>query len=378
MYVHVPFCKTRCHYCAFVTGPFDPDLEDPFAESVVGEIEMWGRGKGRSLWQPISPVDTIYFGGGTPSLLKAATIGRIIEACDNNFAIPHDPEITIEANPGFAKIHTLTELRSAGVNRVSLGIQSLDDFDLKRMGRSHSSCDALSTLRDLREVGFSNISVDLLAGFPGQTLESFERTLHLVLECEPEHLSVYLFERKDGTVIDSRLQTGKESPLDEDLAADMYELTCGLVCSAGYKQYEISNFSKDGLQCRHNLKYWQDEIYVGIGPGAHGMTGQHRYENVHEFVDYRALVAKGELPTASLTRLDPMTRFTDALIMGSRLTQGIDLAHLGQRYSLDAVAFVTRTAGDLEKAGLFIVKGKRLQLTPRGRLLSNILFSRWV
>jgi len=374
----VPFCRTRCHYCAFVTSPYDPGLEEPYTSLVIKEMGLWATGNAREILAQDVLVETIYFGGGTPSLLRSDLIAKIIDACHAKFRVIASPEITIEINPASSHRRALKELRAAGVNRVSLGIQSLNDEDLRRMGRAHNSRDAVSIFKDIRAVGFDNVSVDLLAGFPGQSMNSVSNSLEQVLNLGLDHLSVYLFELKEGTRIESLLRDGKESASDDDLAADQYEHICRVTKSAGYDHYEISNFSRGGHFSRHNLKYWNDEIYLGFGPGAHGMTGRHRYYDLMDFRQYQQALSRNELPLASLTELNPFTRFKDALIMGSRLVEGLSLTRLGARYGIDAFAFVDETAGDLHSGGLYRIVGDTLVLTPRGLLLSNVIFSRWI
>ncbi|MGB6063994.1 MAG: radical SAM family heme chaperone HemW [Desulfomonilaceae bacterium] len=378
IYIHVPFCVCRCHYCAFVTNLYRANLIDRYVDSIIKEIRLWSE---RSVSDRIpndALVDTIYFGGGTPSLLSPDKMAKLIETVRSSFRVTETPEITMEINPATAGRSALREFRCTGVNRVSLGMQSAHDSELHAMGRLHSVRQAIATYEDLREEGFENVSVDLIAGFPGQSRKSLRYSLEKVSELKPEHLSIYLLELKSGTILDAMIRDGRIPPLDDDLSADLYEDICQFAKEAGYEHYEISNFARNGLLARHNLKYWQDQIYVGFGPGAHGMTGHHRYANIEDLERYAEIVHRNRLPFASRAELTPMIRFKDSLIMGLRLVKGIDLEFLGKRYSVDARTFVVNTIGDLEPAGLFILNGHNLALTPRGRLLSNVVFSRWV
>lgn len=322
--------------------------------------------------------DSIYFGGGTPSLLAAESIHELLEACRHWFGISDHPEVTMEINPGTVDPSGLSEYRRIGVNRASLGIQSLVDAELAAMGRLHDSSGALSAYRELRQAGFDNISVDLIAGFPGQTLTSLRGSLRLTLGLKPEHLSVYLLEIKSGTKLAELITSGAVPPPDEDLAADMYDEICAMTAEAGYEHYEISNFSLPGRSSRHNMKYWNDHVFLGFGPGAHGMLGRHRYANLEGLDSYERALEDGLLPEKTVTEMTAEMRFKDALIMGLRLVKGIDLDVVGSRYRVDARAFVLRTIGDLQSAGLFEIVGHTLSLTRKGRLLSNIVFSRWV
>ncbi len=376
MYIHVPFCRGRCTYCGFVSSPHDPGAEERYARSVVREIRIRSReiASGRG---PVKPVDTIYFGGGTPSLLRPQLISLMIEACTESFQVTKHPEITVEFNPVTASPGAMRELRRTGVNRASLGIQSLHDSELQSMGRLHTAAEALTAFHDLRDAGFDNISVDLIAGFPGQSRDSVRTSVKQSLDLEPDHVSVYLLELKEGTKLAEQMREHGLT-LDDDTTADMYEDICLLLSRAGYVHYEISNFARSGQFSAHNLKYWTDKVYIGVGAGAHGMTGRHRYANCADIKEYEEALGRGDLPVATMTPMSPMDRFRDALIMGLRLVEGIDLRLYGEQYRMDCRAFTAETVGDLEQSGLLVRTGDNLRLTPRGRLLSNVVFSRWV
>jgi len=378
IYVHVPFCLGRCSYCGFVTNQHYPALEELYFQAVLKEIELWTQ-PGSLIWSDISPeVDTIYLGGGTPSVLRPENIATLIDRCKDKFRSTSDLEITIEVNPATVDLNGLKLFREAGVNRVSLGVQSFDDSELAGMGRRHAASDGLAVFRNARTAGFENISIDLIAGFPGQSLASMRRNLSAALELEPEHLSIYLLEIKEGTELEARIRNGQVQVPDDDLAATLYEYICETVVDAGYEHYEISNFARPGRVSQHNLRYWKDGIFVALGPGGHGMTGRHRYVNIEDLDNYAEFVNENKTPFSSLTELTPETRFRDALIMGTRLVAGLDLQLLGDRYGVDAEAFVRATIGDLFDSGLFKIEARKLILTARGRLLSNIIFSRWV
>jgi len=378
LYIHVPFCTSRCPYCAFVTNPYDEVGVARYVDSLIREIELWREwGFGRLRLADFS-FDTIYFGGGTPSLLRPEQLSRILQALRSSFRITEPAETTLEINPGTAGVEDLLAFRRSRVNRASLGIQSLDDRELRLMGRSHTAGDALRAFETLRVAGFEDISVDLIAGYPGQSPSSLGATLQRVIEFRPEHISIYLLELKEHTRLAEQVQRGQAPSVDDDLAADMYENFCQTVTFAGYEHYEISNFAIPGHCSRHNLKYWSDALYVGLGVGAHGMTGRTRYANAEHLARYEQMLQRGEFPFASVEELTPETRFKDALIMGLRLVEGVDLAVLGSRYGLDATAFVRQTVGDLVVEGLVALEQNRVMLTSRGRLLSNVVFSRWV
>jgi len=378
IYVHVPFCVGRCNYCAFLTNPHDVAAEDLYVRSVLKEIALWVNLAGPEPRLSNLEADTIYFGGGTPSLLQPHLVAELVQTCRSVFELSRDSEITMEVNPATATRESLALLREAGVNRLSLGIQSLDDRELQMMGRLHNSREAVRSFEDLRAAGFENISIDLIAGFPGQSRESLRASLSKALQLNPDHLSVYLLEVKSDAPLDRMIRAGAVAKPDEDLAADMYDDIREFALEAGFEHYEISNFALPGHYARHNMKYWQEELFLGFGMAAHGMIGRRRYANLENLADYQAVLNGGNRPLASLEELTPEVRFKDALIMGLRLVKGVDLAVLGRRYEVDAVFFVRETIGDLEDAGLFVLNGHILSLTDRGRLLSNTVFSRWV
>lgn len=378
IYIHVPFCKGRCIYCGFTTNPHDPALEDRYVEGVRREIGLWTEAEGRGFLPKEVTANTLYFGGGTPSILRPDHISELIETCRSHMPFLSDAEVTVEMNPATVTRAELQELRQAGVNRVSLGVQSLDDEELRFMGRPHSSADAIAAYEDLRNAGFENISVDLIAGMPGSDGRSVLQSLLRVIALAPEHLSIYLLEVKEGTTLELMIRSGSIPTPDDDLAADLYESICSKAEESGYEQYEISNFARNGRVAAHNSKYWEDKVFLGLGPGAHGMTGRRRYANVKNLNKYDASVRNGRLPLSTVSDLTPWSRFKDAMIMGLRLVRGVNLTTLGKRYGIDAVAFVRETIGDLESAGLFRFENEVLSLTDRGRLLSNVVFARWV
>jgi oxygen-independent coproporphyrinogen-3 oxidase len=377
IYIHVPFCKSRCRYCGFVSTIHDLALEEAYVSAVIREIALWRSGASGSMLDNVT-VDSIYFGGGDPSVLLLRSISEILEECFSSFPVTSTPEITLEINPASRSDMDLRALLRAGVDRVSLGIQSLENAVLRLMGRRHTAEDALKMFRELRSSGFENISVDIMAGFPGQSRESVSRTTKELLSLGPDHLSLYLLEVKAGTALEAALIKGDIETPDDDLQADMYEDVRELAELAGYEQYEIANYARGGRFSRHNMKYWSDKVYLGLGPGAHGMTGRHRYAHVPDVREYCAATAQGDLPFESIQVLTPAGRLKDALIMGLRLVRGVNLRELSLRYSVDARRFVMETIGDLEPAGLYHYDGDTIALSERGRLLSNIVFSRWV
>jgi len=264
IYIHTPFCRSRCSYCDFATGMFESDTAERYVRALVAEISRW------SEVEPSAPIDTIYFGGGTPSLLTVEQLGNILNAVRDRFDVAPDAEITLEINPGdggtspASRLEVLEGWRRLGINRASFGAQTFDDRELKMLGRTHDSGDITRTFQHLRDAGFDNINFDLIAALPGQTMAGWKRNLDEALQLRPEHLSLYLLDLHEGTPLHDQINRGMRRKPDEDLAAEMYALMIERVCAAGYEHYEISNFCLPGFESRHNTKYWSGAPYYGL------------------------------------------------------------------------------------------------------------------
>lgn len=362
IYIHVPFCRSRCSYCDFATGLYESGLADRYVRALVQEI--------RSSDVAGARVDTIYFGGGTPSLLAAAQLDQILLAVNENFDVDPGSEITLEINPGSSTVEKLRAFRSLGINRASFGAQTFDDRELAKLGRSHTAADARRTFHDLRAAGFENVSFDLIAGLPGQTLSGWQRNVDEALELQPEHLSFYLLEVHSGTPLAQHIERGLQPVPDEDLAAVMYESMLERAAAAGYEHYEISNLSRPGFQSQHNTKYWTGEPYFGFGCSAHSYNGKtRRWSNHRDVLEYVRLVEKGSSPINERQILTESDIKAESLFLGLRLMRGVN-RDLCKDYETDVERF--RDAGLLELDGDFI------KLTRSGALLSNEVFSAFV
>ena len=344
---------------------------------VLKEIIWWKERHGRDLHLGSKSADTIYFGGGTPSILKPDFFIRVIEACRSTFQLSSDAEITIEANPDSLNQRHLRELRQAGVNRVSLGIQSFDDSVLKAMGRIHTGSDAIKAMKTLAAANFGSVSVDLIVGYPGQTVSSLREGLKQVLDLLPDHMAVYSLELKPETELYRRIESGESPPINERLILEFYDQAFSQIAEAGYQRYEMSTFAREGCRCRHNLKYWTDGLFWGFGSGAQGMTGIRRYVNNSDLRVYFDAVNTGRAPFSSLKKISAQTRFKRALVMGSYLMDGADLTWLSKRYQVDASAFVLRTLGECVEDKLIDISNGSFKLTPKGRAQARRIFSSW-
>ncbi|MDQ5837112.1 MAG: radical SAM family heme chaperone HemW [Acidobacteriota bacterium] len=374
VYIHIPFCRARCSYCDFATGTYEAALAEKYVRAVAREVEAFASAA------PRAEVDTIYFGGGTPSLLVPSQLSRLLDAVRRRFKISDDAEVTLELNPGAFTREGLRAFRAAGVNRASFGAQTFDDGELKRLGRTHNADDTRRTLAALRESGFTNISFDLIAGLPEQTLEAWERNLSEALALRPEHLSLYLLEVHEATPLAEQIRQGRYRQPDPDTAAEMYRLMSERTRAAGYEQYEISNFCQPGRESRHNLKYWTGAPYFGFGCSAHSFDGAGvRWSNERDARRYVELIEEKGSALVAREELDARSASAEALFLGLRLlSRGVNLAEHRARYHLDVRASYAADLARFDEAGLIEMDGDVLRLTHAGALLSNEVFAAFV
>lgn len=374
IYIHIPFCRARCSYCDFATGAYESALAERYVRALAREIESFTRADSDEV------VDTIYFGGGTPSLLMHEQVARTLEAVRARFRVCADAEVTMEMNPGTVTRETARAFRAEGVNRASFGAQTFDDRELRRLGRTHTADDTRRTFETLREAGFDNVSFDLIAGLPRQTLDAWERNLSEALALRPEHLSLYLLEVHEATPLAAQIREGRYPVPDADLAADMYRLMVERTREAGYEQYEISNFCMTNRESRHNMKYWTGAPYYGFGCSAHSFDGRaSRWSNERDARRYVELIEEDETAVVERTELDARERSAEAIFLGLRLlSRGVDLAEHRALFSRDVRVEYADDLARFDEAGLISVEGDVLRLTPEGALLSNEVFSAFV
>jgi oxygen-independent coproporphyrinogen-3 oxidase len=375
VYLHIPFCRSHCSYCDFATGMYGGELADRYVSSLIEEINRW-----REVDSP-SAVDTIYFGGGTPSLLTPSQIERILKAVRDRFQLIDGAEVTLELNPGdggasaAAKQETMREFRELGINRASFGAQTFDDRELKQLGRTHSSIDIPATFQQLRAAGFDNVSFDLIAGLPGQTLSGWQRNLDEALKLRPDHLSLYLLDVHEGTPLADQISSGMRPKPDDDLAGEMYQLMLDEVSAAGYQHYEISNFCLPGFESRHNTKYWAGAPYYGFGCSAHSYDGwRRRWANEHDIAKYVELIKQEQSPVVERTVLNEEDARSESIFLGLRLMSGLDLQSYRSRFGTDLRDEYNSELARLSDAGLIEIDAGLMRLTKRGALLSNEVF----
>jgi oxygen-independent coproporphyrinogen III oxidase len=362
LYVHVPFCAAICNYCNFNRGLFEPELKARYVAALLQEIRRSGDG---------SPADTIFFGGGTPSLLEPSEISAIVTACRDAFDISSAAEITLEANPETVSVERLAGYRAAGVNRLSFGVQSFDDAELQRLSRLHTASRAEVAVSEAREAGFDNVSLDLMMWLPQQSVAAWLSNVDALIALRPEHASLYLLELYPNAPLREEMARARWSQAPDDDAAEMYLQGMARLETAGYTQYEISNVARTGRQSRHNLKYWQDGEWLGFGCGAHSTRRGVRWKNVSSTQEYVASVTAGTRLIVEERRLSEEERLEEALFTGMRLAEGIDLRAFENRYGVDVWSRYAKDLRPFADAGLLVYDGEFLRLTRQGMLLAH-------
>ena len=354
IYIHIPFCDKKCNYCDFYSGASTPEGRREYTERLSEEITKWGALTAR-------PIDTLYIGGGTPSLLSSDELELILNSVRKSFSVLEDAEITVEANP--SDLEFIPAARKAGVNRISFGIQSANDEELKLLGRRHNFETAKKAICLARECGFDNISADIMIGLPNSDISSLEKSIEGILSLNTEHISAYILKIEENTPF----YKASLSLPDEDRTADQYLYLCERMKEAGYEHYEISNFAKEGYESRHNNRYWKDLEYIGIGPSAHSYFEGKRFyypRDIKAFIKNPITVDDGEGGD-----------YSEFTMLSLRLSRGLVFSEFKERFAYDLPARVINKARLLEKGGLCRVLKDRISLTDKGMLVSNSIIS---
>lgn len=381
LYVHIPFCKSKCPYCDFNTYEGIDALIPPYVDALSREIEIWGGRLGRP------SVRTVFLGGGTPSYLPAEAVGGLLDTVRRSFDLDPAAEITLEANPDDCAESRLRSHREFGVNRISIGVQSLDDRLLAMLGRRHDAAQAVDACHAVRAAGFENVSVDLMYGLPGQTIEDWRRTLDALSEMGPPHASLYCLAIERGTPMKRWVDSGALPEPDPDLAAGMYELAEDTMARRGYRHYEISNWALPGFESRHNLVYWRNEPYLGVGPGAHSYLDGVRFWNLRsprEYVRRLEQAVSHDSPgqagagpsVEGSERIGRVLESAETLMLGLRLDEGVSSDDFAARFGEPPSSIYAGVVSELSDLGLLEESCESLRLTRRGRILSNEVFSR--
>lgn len=384
LYVHIPFCATKCPYCDFNTYAGIEAMMGTYLAALRSEIELWGEVLGGPR------LETVFFGGGTPSYLPEGSLDMLLDAIRGGFGLADDSEITAEANPDDLGDEKLTSLLEAGVNRLSIGVQSLDDGLLRVLGRRHTASEAIDAFNAARSAGFDNVSIDLMYGLPYQTPEQWGTTLDTALGLRPSHISMYCLTLEEGTPMERDAAAGRIPVPDGDLAADMYLAAEVKTAVAGLRHYEISNWAIPGRESCHNLIYWRNRPFLGVGPGAHSYLAGHRFHNIRSPREYIRRMTNGEPPRESTGRpfesipvveaAEPVGRrleMAETMMMGLRLDTGVDSGQFAERFGEPPAYVYGEVIEELADDGLLETSGGSFVLTPRGRLLGNEVFSRF-
>lgn len=368
LYIHIPFCVKKCNYCDFLSYALDDDIKEKYIDVLLEEIAV----KAKDYADRI--VDTVFVGGGTPSILEVKHIVRIFEALHNHFSFANDAEITIECNPGTLDKSKLVEYKKCGINRLSIGLQSANDEELKILGRIHSYADFLNSFKMAREVGFNNINVDIIGALPGQDKEIFADTLRKVIALEPEHISSYELIIEEGTPFYEQYGNDSDKLPDEDTEREIYYATRETLADNGYVQYEISNYSKPGYECRHNIGYWTGKEYLGLGLGSSSYVDKERYKNVDSLEAYlKYNFAKYDVEI--LSDKDMMSEF---MFLGLRMTCGVSHNDFRMRFGCDISEVWSNELEKMINDGLLECIDNHIRLTYKGMDVANYVMSEFV
>ena len=380
LYLHIPFCTAKCGYCDFNSYAGHEHLIPSYTGTLLKEASLWRATVGQR------PVATVFFGGGTPSLSPVDEMRAILDGLRATFAFAPDAEVSLEANPGSLSEEYLRGLRGAGFNRLSIGVQSFDDEELVVLDRVHTAAQARDAFAAARAAGFDNVNLDLIYGLPEQPLAAWQRSLEQALALAPEHLSLYALTVEEGTPLARDIARGRVTSPDPDAQAEQYEWTQDRLACAGYEHYEISNWARPGRRCAHNLLYWRNREYLGLGAGAHSYLDGVRFSTVLLPQRYQELVdeslagiedGRGVMrQVAGAEQITPELAMADELILGLRLVEGVSRAEFAARTGRDVHEVYGGVIDEFTGYGLLEETATHLRLTRRGRLLSNELFQR--
>lgn len=374
LYIHVPFCLKKCHYCDFVSYPFNAGDAKAYLDALFREM----RGYGADLADAEKRISSLYIGGGTPTCLPVAGLNAILENAAAHFNLLPGCEITVEANPGTVSPDGLCELKKAGFNRLSLGVQSFQDRFLRVLGRVHDAREAVRAARQARAAGFTNLNLDFIFGVPGQTLGDWMETLTGAVELFPEHLALYGLQLEAGTPLEKSVASGRIKACSQDVELSMYLTAIDFLAAHGYFHYEISNFARPGRQSVHNLGYWLNRPYLGLGPAAHSYLRNRRFHNYASLKRYWEKVNLGEAPVEAGEHIPVSREMSETMFLGLRLTAGVDLDRFRRRFGRRAEVVYRQEIARLEQNGLVRVEAGCLRLTKKGLPVANAVFREFV
>ena len=369
IYIHIPYCKQACHYCDFHFSTYlktKPDLVD----AICCEIKL------QKTYLSGESINTIYFGGGTPSLLSSNELEKILRVLHENFTVSKNAEVTLEANPDDLSNENLSIFKSRGINRLSIGIQSFNDDFLHLFNRAHNTQMAIDCIYNAKKAGFDNISVDLIFGVPNQTLQEFQNDLDKIIALDTQHISIYGLTIEENTTFGKWEKTNKIKPIDEEIAACQFELIMDVLTQSGFSQYEISNFSKKGFESRHNSSYWKGEQYLGLGPGAHSFNGNSRQFNIRNNAKYIKAINDGNIPCDS-ELLNDSQKLNEYILTKIRTSEGINFKEIESRFNFNFVSNYAEKISLYKHQGL-IELSEYLVLTREGKLVADSITENFI
>jgi len=363
LYIHIPFCMKKCIYCDFFSVPYDDALVLKYMPAVAHELELR---KGLA-----GELKTVYIGGGTPTTIPAPSLIGLLRKIRDTFSVSPDAEITVEVNPGTIDKEKARALSDAGVNRFSIGVQSFDDKALQLLGRIHTFEDVIKAVAAIRYADIRNISIDLIYGIPGQTMEDWSHAVAMAKELSPEHVSAYELTPEKGTPLYELIARGKLKKPDEESIVEMYYHAIDSLARGEYRHYEISNFAKQGFECRHNLTYWNRGEYIGLGAAAHSFIGDRRVKNVNDIGRYVEALQKNDLAVEENVEISCEEAMRETIFLGLRKTEGLNIRELREDLGID----IAGAASELINQALLEVEGERLRLTRKGIVVSNTVIT---
>lgn len=368
LYIHVPFCAQKCYYCDFNSYKINSNQKKEYLINIEREMKFYkDEFKDKCF-------DTVFFGGGTPSILTVDELQELVNNINENFNIKKDAEITIECNPGTINREKLEAMKKMGINRLSIGLQATQNYHLKSIGRIHTYEEFEKNYYDALDIGFENINIDLMYALPNQKTQEWKDTLDKIIKLNPSHISAYSLILEEGTKLYDMYQNKEFELLDEDTDINMYNYTIDTLKRHGYNQYEISNYSKENLECKHNIIYWKCDNYLGLGPGASGFIGDTRYSNIEDICEYNKCIMQNIRPVSEEIELTKKDKIEEFIFMGLRMNEGINVDIFKERFDTDFYDIYQEVMDKLIKRELVRFDGKNISLTQKGKEISNSVF----
>lgn len=373
LYIHIPFCVSKCNYCDFNSFKMDKIAKDKYLKDLKKEMELYSKDLKKD-----DEITSIFLGGGTPSILNSNELKYIFENINKNFNIKKDAEITIECNPGTLTKEKLKTMKEIGINRLSIGLQAVQDYHLKSIGRIHTYDEFERNYKDAIEVGFDNINIDLMYALPNQKFEEWKESLEKIVNLNPSHISAYSLILEEGTKLHDMYENNEFEVIDEDTDIDMYNHTINYLKDNGYNQYEISNYAKDKCECKHNILYWKCNHYIGLGPGASGYIGDFRYNNVEYLNKYHEKLSLNEKPIESKEDLTIDDKVQEKIFMGLRMNEGIKFKDFKEKFNINFKEKYSKEIKKLKERKLINEDIGGIWLTQAGREISNSIFIEFI